>query len=57
MIPLPEVAGPTSIEGGSLAEADLLCEQPQDNRLQFLQADTVLLEPGEVQFDIGVAYE
>ena len=44
-------------EGGVIAEAETLGSEPEDNySLQFLRADTVLLEPGEMQFDYGVTY-
>ena len=43
--------------GGVLAEAESLGEEPDTrNSLQFLRADTVLLDPGEAQFDYGVTY-
>ena len=41
---------------GTLAEAESLGEAPEDNSLQFLRADTVLLEPGKYQFDYGLMY-
>ncbi len=41
---------------GTLAEAESLGEAPEDNSLQFLRADTVLLKPGDFQFDYGFAY-
>ena len=41
---------------GALAEAESLGEEPEDNSLQFLRADTVLLDPGQFQFDYGVTY-
>lgn len=43
-------------EKEGLAEADSLGEEPPDNSLQFLRFETVLLEPGERQFDIGLTY-
>lgn len=43
-------------EKGTLAEAESLGEAPEDNSLQFLRADTVLLKPGDFQFDYGFAY-
>ncbi len=49
---------PDSVEGGggAIADAETLGSEPRDNSLQFLRADTVLLEPGEMQFDYGVTY-
>lgn len=41
---------------GTLAEAETLGREPEDNSLQFLRADTVLLEPGEFQYDYGMMY-
>ena len=41
---------------GTLAEAESLGEAPVDNSLQFLRADTVLLKPGQFQFDYGFTY-
>ena len=41
---------------GALAEAEKLGDEPEDNSLQFLRTSTVLLEPGEFQFDIGLEY-
>ena len=43
-------------EKGAIAEAETLGREPEDNSLQFLRADTVLLKPGEFQFDYGVTY-
>jgi hypothetical protein len=47
-------------EGGdepkALADAEKLGEEPEDTSLQFLRDATVLLDPGESQFDIGVTY-
>lgn len=44
-------------EKGALAEAEKIGEEPpEDNSLQFLRADTVLLKPGEFQFDYGFNY-
>lgn len=50
--------GLTGDEGeGIIAEAETLGEEPDDsNNLQFLRADTVLLDPGEMQFDYGLTY-
>ncbi len=43
--------------GGVIADAETLGSEPEDNyTLQFLRADTVLLKPGEMQFDYGVTY-
>lgn len=42
---------------GVIAEAETLGSEPEDNySLQFLRADTVLLDPGDMQFDYGVTY-
>jgi hypothetical protein len=42
---------------GTLAEAEKIGEEPpESNTLQFLRADTVLLSPGEYQFDYGFTY-
>jgi hypothetical protein len=41
---------------GGLAEADKLGTEPEDNSLQFLRTVTVLLEPGDSQFDVGITY-
>lgn len=44
-------------EKGALAEAETIGEEPpEDNSLQFLRADTVLLKPGEFQYDYGFNY-
>jgi hypothetical protein len=43
-------------KGDSLAEADKLGTEPEDNTLQFLRASTVLLEPGDSQCDVGINY-
>jgi hypothetical protein len=43
-------------EGDSLAEADQLGEEPEDNSLEFLRAETVLLKPGDSQCDVGLNY-
>lgn len=40
----------------SLAGAERLGEEPPDNSLQFLRTATVLLKPGDSQFDIGLTY-
>jgi len=41
---------------GVLAEAETLGREPEDTSLQFLRASTVLLEPGEAQYDYGMTY-
>jgi len=41
---------------GLIAEAETLGREPIDNSRQFLRAQTVLLKPGEAQFDIGFQY-
>lgn len=43
-------------EKGALAEAETLGREPVDNSLQFLRADTVLLKPGQFQYDYGLTY-
>jgi hypothetical protein len=60
-IPIPaEVAPvnppPTAGAGSSLAEAESLGDEPDAPRLQFLRTQSVLLEPGEMQFDVGLTY-
>ena len=40
----------------TIAEAEKLGEEPADNRLQFLRRETVLLQPGDWQFDVGLVY-
>ena len=41
-----------------IIEAETLGAEPEDNySLQFLRADTVLLSPGEMQFDYGFTYQ
>lgn len=53
-----ELEGEALGEGGGLiADAESLGTEPEDNyTLQFLRADTVLLDPGQVQFDYGFTY-
>jgi hypothetical protein len=59
---MPEPAAPNAqTEGGaaqgeSLAEAERLGEAPEDRSLDFLRTETVLLEPGESQCDVGINY-
>ncbi len=63
--PLPESLGPGTPLGpsdvansNSLEGAEKLGDEPPPtNRLQFLRASTVLLEPGEMQYDIGFSYQ
>jgi hypothetical protein len=43
-------------ESKTLAGAERVGEEPEDNTLQFLRTQTVLLEPGESQCDIGINY-
>jgi len=43
-------------EKGVLAEAETLGHEPEDNSLQFLRASTVLLKPGDSQYDWGMTY-
>lgn len=40
----------------SLAGAEKLGEEPEDRSLDFLRTQTVLLKPGENQFDVGLTY-
>jgi hypothetical protein len=40
----------------TLADAEKLGEEPEDTSLQFLRESTVLLRPGQSQFDIGITY-
>ena len=49
-------SGQSQNEEESLAEAEQLGEEPEDTSLQFLRTQTVLLKPGESQFDIGINY-
>jgi hypothetical protein len=43
-------------QGDSLADAERVGEAPEDRSLQFLRTETVLLEPGESQCDVGINY-
>jgi hypothetical protein len=58
--PAPSEPGALPAEPGAeadtLADADKLGEEPVNNELQFLSRETVLLKPGEWQFDIGLVY-
>ncbi len=58
--PGENVPAPSAAAGGgqakSLSEAESLGEEPPEQRLQFLRAQSVLLKPGELQIDIGLAY-
>ena len=40
----------------SLVDANKLGNAPEDNSLEFLRSESVLLEPGKMQFDIGLEY-
>ena len=40
----------------TLAGAKKLGNAPEDNTLEFLRAQTVLLNPGKMQFDVGLEY-
>jgi hypothetical protein len=40
----------------SLAGAEKLGTEPEDNTLQFLRTETVLLKPGKSQCDVGIQY-
>ena len=52
----PNAQGIDQEKKGGLAEAESLGEAPVDNSLQFLRADTVLLDPGEFQYEYGLIY-
>ncbi len=54
-IPAPADA-PSGGQAKSLSEAESLGEEPPEQRLQFLRAQSVLLKPGELQIDVGLAY-
>jgi len=41
---------------GTIGQAETLGREPVDNSLQFLRTQTVLLKPGEAQWDYGIAY-
>lgn len=43
-------------QNNSLAGAEQVGEEPEDNTLQFLRTATVLLKPGDSQCDIGFTY-
>jgi hypothetical protein len=43
-------------ESDSLADAEKLGEEPEDNTLEFLRTETVLLKPGDTQCDVGLNY-
>jgi hypothetical protein len=43
-------------EADSLTEAEQIGEEPEDTSLEFLRTETVLLKPGESQFDVGINY-
>lgn len=42
--------------GGAQTPQEPIGQAPQDNRLNFLRSATVLLQPGQMQFDWGVRY-
>lgn len=52
------VPDPAAGPGGSgeLGRAERLGEEPEPTRELFLRRQTVLLEPGQMQFDVGLAY-
>ena len=60
----PKPAGSTEAAGGdaagkepeNLMTAKKLGEEPPDNSLQFLRTATVLLKPGQTQYDVGLTY-
>ncbi|NIL97184.1 MAG: hypothetical protein GTO53_06400 [Planctomycetales bacterium] len=53
-VPAGEAAQQGQKQG--IAGDEKLGEAPEDNSLQFLRFQTVLLEPGEAQFDVGLLY-
>jgi hypothetical protein len=56
-LPAPDgAAGAESGEADRVSEAEQLGEEPESNNLSFLRRQTVLLEPGEWQHDIGFVY-
>jgi hypothetical protein len=54
-VPAPGGA-PSGGQAKRLSEAESLGEEPPEQRLQFLRAQSVLLKPGELQIDVGLAY-
>ncbi len=52
LAPVPEAPD----AGGPVAEAKTLGREPEDYSLEFLRRETVLLKPGQWQFDAGIAY-
>jgi hypothetical protein len=42
--------------GGGLGETQTLGKAPEDYSLEFLRRQTVLLKPGQHQFDFGISY-
>ena len=60
LAPAPATNGGQANQGeneeDSLAEAEQVGEEPEDTSLQFLRTQTVLLKPGESQFDVGINY-
>lgn len=56
-LPDPNGAGFETEGKGALADAETIGEEPpESNALQFLRADTVLLKPGQFQYDYGFTY-
>jgi hypothetical protein len=54
--PNAEAEAARTDEADSLADAEQLGEEPVDRSLDFLRTETVLLEPGESQCDVGINY-
>ena len=48
--------GPPAGTGSGLQEGQTLGEAPEDNSVQFLRQQSVLLGPGDLQFDYGFSY-
>lgn len=55
-VPTPPPEGTNVNQTNNVAEAERLGNEPEDYSLQFLRRQTVLLRPGQWQFDIGVWY-
>lgn len=62
-IPTDTAADPSAGDVGErgesargLADAESVGQEPEAPRLQFLRAQSVLLEPGELQIDVGLTY-
>jgi hypothetical protein len=53
---VPAGEGTKQDDKKGIAGDEKLGTEPEDNSLQFLRFQTILLEPGETQFDVGVLY-